>query len=135
MSGHNNARKIPSVSQYLANLNAIPSAHDVATQEENFDIDEQLAQFTNVEFLDFDTGGDFLDHQITDFNSDHGARSRRQSAGNTTADAKGMDFVNGTSLYNVDINSDCRCFGQLWQHVVEAIANLGIDDSLLKIAH
>ncbi len=134
MSGHNNGRKVPSVSQYLANLNAIPSAHDVATQDENFDIDEQLAQFTNVEFLDFDTGGDFLENQIPDFNSDHGARSRRQSAGNTTVDAKGMDFVNSTSLYHTDINSDCIYFGQLW-HVVEAIANLGIDDSLLKFAH
>ena len=134
MSAHNNGRKVPNVSQYLANLNAIPSAHDVSTQEENFDIDEQLAQFTNVEFLDFDTGGEFLEHPIPDFNSDHGARSRRPSAENTTVDSKGMDFVNSTSLCYPDINSGCMYSGQLW-HPVEAIAHLGIDNSLLKCAH
>ena len=134
MSGHNSGRKIPNVSQYLANLNTIPSAHDVATQDENFDIDEQLAQFTNVEFLDFDTGGEFLEHQIPDFNSDHGARSRRQSAEHNTVDAKSLDFVNSTSLCYTDIISDCSCSRQFW-HVSEAIAYRGIDDSLLKFAH
>ena len=134
MSGHNNGRKIPNVSQYLANLNTIPSAHDVATQDEGFDIDEQLAQFTNVEFLDFDTGGEFLEHQIPDFNSDHGARSRRQSAEHNTVDAKGLDFVNSTSLYYLGINSDCRYLRQL-SHVAEAFAYLGIDDPLLNLAH
>ena len=134
MSGHSNGRKVPNVSQYLANLNAISPAHDVATQEENFDIDEQLAQFTNVEFLDFDTGAEFLEHPIADFNSDHEARSRRQSAGNTTADSKGMDFVNSTSLSYTDINSQCMHSGQLW-HIVEGISNAGIDDSWLKSAH
>ncbi len=107
MSAHNNGRKAPNVSQYLANLNTIPSAHDVATQDDNFDIEEQLAQFTNVEFLDFEAGGEFLEHPVPDFNSDHGARSRRQSAGTTTVDSKGMDFVNSTSLYYTDFNSDC----------------------------
>ena len=106
MSAHNTGRKAPNVSQYLANLNTIPSAHDLATQEENFDIDEQLAQFTNVEFLDFDTGGEFLEHPIPEFNSDHGARSRRQSAENTTVDSKGIDFVNSTSLCYTNLNSD-----------------------------
>lgn len=104
MSAHNNGRKAPNVSQYLANLNAIPSAQDLAAQEENFDIDEQLAQFTNVEFLDFDTGGEFLEHPVPEFNPDHGARSRRQSA-EDTVDAKGMDFVNSTSLCYTDLNS------------------------------
>lgn len=134
MSGHNNGRKIPNVSQYLANLNAIPSAHDLATQDDNFDIDEQLAQFTNVEFLDFDTGGEFLEQPISDFNSDHGARSRRQSAENTTVETKGMDFVNSTSFYYTDINPGCMYSGQLG-HVLEATANLGIGDSSLKCAH
>ena len=107
MSGHNSGRKVPNVSQYLANLNTIPSAHDVATQDDNFDIDEQLAQFTNVEFLDFDTGGEFLEHPISDFNSDRGARSRRQSAENASVDTKGMDFVNSTSFYYTDIHPGC----------------------------
>ena len=131
MSGHNSGRKVPNVSQYLANLNTIPSAHDVATQDDNFDIDEQLAQFTNVEFLDFDTGGEFLEHPISEFNSDHGARSRRQSA---SVDTKGMDFVNSTSFQYTEISPGCIVSGQLW-HVLEATANLGIGDSSLKCAH
>lgn len=134
MSAPNNGRKAPNVSQYLANLNAIPSAHDVATQDENFDIEEQLAQFTNVEFLDFDTGGEFLENPIPDFNSEHGARSRRQSAENTTVASKGMDFVNSTSPCYTDFNSDCLHSGQ-HSHVVEEVVNLGIDDSLLRFAH
>ena len=134
MSAHNNGRKAPNVSQYLANLNAIPSTHDVATQEENFDIDEQLAQFTNVEFLDFDTGGEFLENPVPDFNSDHGARSRRQSAETTTVDSKGMDFVNSTSPCDTYFISDCLHSGQ-HSHVVEEVVNLGIDDSLLRYAY
>lgn len=134
MSAHNNGRKAPNVSQYLANLNTIPSAHDVATQDENFDIDEQLAQFTNVEFLDFDTGGEFLEHSIPDFNSDHGARSRRQSAENTTVESKGMDFVNSTLLYRTGLNSDRSYSGWFW-HMVDEVTKVGFDDSLLTSAH
>ena len=118
MSGHNNGRKAPNVSQYLANLNAIPSTHDMATQDDSFDIEEQLAQFTNVEFLDFDASGEFLEHPIPDFRSDHGARSRRQSAGNTTVDSKSMDFVNSTSLHHTEFNAECMYSGQLG-HVEE----------------
>ena len=50
-------RKGPNVSHYLANLNAIPSEHDLATQQsENFDFSSDLAAFTNTEFLEFDQG-------------------------------------------------------------------------------
>lgn len=79
-----NGRKVPNVSQYVANLNTLPSAHDVASQQqdENFDIDNDLAQFTNAEFLDFDTGN-FYDPQEM-------GKSAEQ-----TGEGKGMDFVNG----------------------------------------
>lgn len=79
-----NGRKVPNVSQYVANLNTLPSAHDVASQQqdENFDIDNDLAQFTNAEFLDFDTGN-FYDPQ------------EMGKSGEQTGEGKGMDFVNG----------------------------------------
>jgi hypothetical protein len=95
MGSYNAARKAPNVSQYLANLNAVPSPHDVATQQdENFGLDDDLAQFTNAEFLDFDAGADFLDQGMPEFDPNQSQHSRRQSSANN--DAKGMDF--GTSL-------------------------------------
>lgn len=76
-------RKSPNVSHYLANLNAIPSAHDVI--DDDFDIDKELAQFTNTEFLDFDTGL-FLEQTVPEYIPD----------GKEIAnDAKDLDFVNG----------------------------------------
>ncbi|KAL2041255.1 hypothetical protein N7G274_006200 [Stereocaulon virgatum] len=91
MGSYNSGRKVPNVSQYLANLNAVPSPHDVATQQDdNFGLDDDLAQFTNAEFLDFDAGADFLDQGMPEFGPNQSHRSRRQSSGNS--DAKGMDF-------------------------------------------
>ena len=52
-----NGRRAPNVSQYVANLNAIPSAQDVALQQqEGFSLEDDLAMFTNTEFFDFDLG-------------------------------------------------------------------------------
>lgn len=104
MTGYNSGRKAPNVSQYLANLNAMPSPHDMATkQEENFGLDDDLAQFTNAEFLDFDSGADFLDQGMSEFDPNQSEHARRQSAG--PVDAKGMEF--GTSLDGVPIQIDC----------------------------
>ncbi|KAI4155012.1 MAG: hypothetical protein L6R39_001315 [Caloplaca ligustica] len=56
MAGYG-GRRGSSVSRYLSNLNAIPSEHDIATQQpENFDFSSDLAAFTNAEFFDFDQG-------------------------------------------------------------------------------
>lgn len=50
-------RKGPNVSHYLSNLNAIPSDHDITSQQsEDFDFSTDLAAFTNTEFFDFDQG-------------------------------------------------------------------------------
>jgi len=82
MAGYQ-GRKGPNISNYLANLNTIPSAHDVV--DEDFNIDAELAQFTNIEFLDFDTGN-FLDQSVPEYNAE----------GKKNADdAEGIDFVNG----------------------------------------
>ena len=56
MSSFDNQRA-PNVSEFIANLNAIPSAEDLAAQPDyNFDAD--LAMFTNTTFFDFDLGQD-----------------------------------------------------------------------------
>ncbi len=82
-------RKAPNVSQYLANLNALPSAHDLATQQqEDFSIDDELAQFTNTEFLDFDAG-DFLEQPMPEYDPSLKEKATREISG------KGMDFVTG----------------------------------------
>lgn len=98
-------RKGSNVSQYIANLNTMPSAHDVATQQEeqNFNIDEELAQFTNTDFFDYDPA-DFLDQSIPDLNPAQGEHARSDNAStNDKIGAKGMHFVTGmpisTDLY------------------------------------
>jgi len=55
-----NGRRVPNFSQFLEDLNAIPSPHDQALQQQDdsFNIDAELALFTNTEFLDFDSHGD-----------------------------------------------------------------------------
>lgn len=51
-----NGRRHPNFSQYLEDLNAIPSPYDVAVQQqqESFNLDSELSLFTNTEFFDFD---------------------------------------------------------------------------------
>nr|POF01405.1 regulatory protein cys-3 [Quercus suber] len=54
MSNNFTARRAPNVSAYLANLNSVPSAQDVAAQSD-FDLgDDGLDFLTNTEFFDFD---------------------------------------------------------------------------------
>ncbi|KAK3624809.1 hypothetical protein LTR56_020774 [Elasticomyces elasticus] len=52
-----NARRAPNVSAYLANLNTIPSAQEVAAGQADFALsDDGLDFLTNTEFFDFDGG-------------------------------------------------------------------------------
>jgi hypothetical protein len=55
-----NGRRVPNFSQFLDDLNTIPSPYDQALQQQDdsFNIDAELALFTNAEFLDFDSHGD-----------------------------------------------------------------------------
>lgn len=50
-------QRAPNVSEFIANLNAIPSAQDLAAQQD-FNFDDDLAMFTNTTFFDFDLGQD-----------------------------------------------------------------------------
>lgn len=73
-------RKGPNVSHYLSNLNAIPSEHDLASQQpESFDFSNDLAAFTNTEFLDFDQGENVFQSPI-DFSPHNESLNQVESA-------------------------------------------------------
>lgn len=77
-----NGRRAPNVSQFVANLNAIPSAHDAALQQQDgFNLDDDLAMFTNTEFFDFDLGDTAVAAPVAQPHDE----------------AKGLDFLNGRS--------------------------------------
>lgn len=53
-----NGRRAPNFSQYLNELNTLPSHFEQTAQsDELFNVDAELALFTNAEFLDFDQPG------------------------------------------------------------------------------
>ena len=87
-----NGRRAPNVSQYIANLNTIPSAADVAGQQDfaNF-VDDDLAMFTNTQFFDFD-----MNEPVPEMPNDVAFMHEQQRQGhNVPQDAnKGMGFVN-----------------------------------------
>ena len=88
-------RRAPNVSQYIANLNTIPSAHDVPTQQdENYNIEDDLAVFTNAEFFDFDLGGEGIDQSSINYDPSQEERARRENAAAHKNSHK-MEFVNG----------------------------------------
>ncbi|KAF2101107.1 hypothetical protein NA57DRAFT_24731, partial [Rhizodiscina lignyota] len=64
-------RRAPNVSQYLADLNTIPSAQDPAAQnqDEFAGLDNDMALFTNTDFFDFDLGEVTRMAQPSDFDS------------------------------------------------------------------
>jgi hypothetical protein len=77
-------RRGPNVSEYIANLNAIPTAQDLqSSNAENFNLDDDLAMFTNTQFFDFDLGQD-ADLQPT---FDDGSQE--------SVDLKPLDFIQG----------------------------------------
>ncbi|CAG8891158.1 unnamed protein product [Penicillium egyptiacum] len=91
-----NGRRMPNFSQYLDDLNAIPSPYDQAQQQQQQQTafnDEDLALFTNTEFFEFDKFTDFsgLPSFSPEDDKTHETVSD-QSAQN--ADLKFLDFLN-----------------------------------------
>jgi len=85
-----NGRRGPNVSEYVANLNAIPTPQDIQnSSQENFNIDDDLAMFTNTQFFDFDLGQN-TDLQAPNFDG-VGAQSTAGES-NIDADLKDMNF-------------------------------------------
>ena len=88
-------RRAPNVSQYVANLNTIPSEIDIAAQqEENFSLTDDLAIFTNAEFYDFDLGVR-ADETSARYDASQEAHLKKENAVAAENGAKGLVFVNG----------------------------------------
>lgn len=112
-------RKGPNVSQYVANLNAIPSPNDVsAKNEDDLNLDDDLARFTNAEFLDFDAGDFFDPSHLPDYDPSQEESPRKANAvANAKFDVKGMDFSNGKAhllLFNNSQYVLMAYYGPLW---------------------
>jgi hypothetical protein len=92
-----NGRRAPNFSQYLQDLNAIPSPYDQALQQQQqdvFNLDAELSMFTNTEFFDFDNFGDL---NLPTFNSVEGdslkTETKPKTAHNT--DMEFLDLLGG----------------------------------------
>lgn len=46
------------MSEYIANLNSVPTAQDIQAADAEFNLEDDLAMFTNANFFDFDMGQD-----------------------------------------------------------------------------
>lgn len=94
MSGFNSGRRGQNVSQYIANLNAIPSSHDVVNQHDSGynNMEDDLAVFTNAEFFDFDLGGEDIEQQPMHYDPSQEGRARRENAAAHKSAGKALDF-------------------------------------------
>lgn len=105
MSGYN-GRRAPNFSQYLEDLNTIPSPYDQALQQQqqqdSFNIDAELALFTNAEFLDFDnfdnSFGD-ISHMPLKYEEEQQQQQQQQARGDNVGaedkEFKYLDLLNG----------------------------------------
>lgn len=89
-----NGRRAPNFSQYLEDLNAIPSPYDQAQQQQqdSFNVDAELALFTNTEFFDFDKFGDL---NLPTFDGVEDSSIQRDSTStDQNPDVKFLDLLN-----------------------------------------
>lgn len=98
MAGYN-GRRAPNFSQYLDDLNQIPSPYDQALQQQQrqqntFNVDQELAIFTNAEFFDFDNFGN-LDLPSFDAVEEKPPASESSDQTSPHGDMKFLDFLNG----------------------------------------
>ncbi|GFF92742.1 regulatory protein cys-3 [Aspergillus udagawae] len=95
MSGYN-GRRAPNFSQYIDDLNAIPSPYDQALQQQQrqdtFNLDAELSLFTNTEFFDFDKLGDLNLPTFDAINEDNAKTTEQQNGGHTTHNPD-MEFL------------------------------------------
>lgn len=86
--------KTPTVSQYVANLNTIPSPTD-AEHNQDISLDDDLALFTDTQFFDFDMG-QFTDvTEPIEYDSVREQQARRQHAAAKTGIDQSFDYANG----------------------------------------
>ena len=78
MSGYS-ARRAPNVSQYIADLNTIPSPQESVTHQDGYGVEEDLSLFTSAEFFDFDLGENLEESPIS-YDHAKSERVRRENA-------------------------------------------------------
>ncbi|KAH9203534.1 hypothetical protein DL95DRAFT_502785 [Leptodontidium sp. 2 PMI_412] len=93
-----NGRREPDVSEYIAQLNAIPSAQDIQSSD-NFNLDDDLTMFTNTQFFDFDLG------QGTELQPGNFEGRRGQTVAQDSIDMKSMDLNLQRDLNFPDFNT------------------------------
>ena len=96
-----NGRRGPNVSEYIRDLNHVSPQH--RSIDENFNMDEDLALFTNTQFFDFDSG------QNTDFQAQpvkpdvdvtaSTTPSEDVSAASVMGDMPNLDFMPGELFF------------------------------------
>lgn len=86
-----NGRRAPNFSQYLDDLNTVPSPYDQPPQQEQdlFDVDADLALFTNAEFFDFDSVPSNAPAKFTE-----GQQASNDNS-SSSQDVKYMEMLNG----------------------------------------
>lgn len=107
-----NGRRAPNVSQYIATLNMTPTAQELAAQSssEAFNLEEDLAMFTNTQFFDFDLGQD-ANLQPVDFELDGVAHGQMRggdapaAVGQANDGLKDLDFIQGMLMAGASYGS------------------------------
>lgn len=105
-----NGRRAPNFTQYIDDLNAIPSPYDQALQQQqqqqtSYNLDTELALFTNTEFFDFDK---FTDLGLPTFDS---VDEKPQTVEQSQADPNFLDFLsteNLSSYQQPDLNRNAQ---------------------------
>lgn len=99
-----NGRRAPNFSQYLNDLNAIPSPYDQAVQQQqqqqdSFNLDADLSLFTNAEFFDFDKFGDLNLPSFESAEDENLKTENKQNAGQRS-DMEFLDLLGGGKFGN-----------------------------------
>jgi len=107
-----NGRRAPNFSQYLEDLNAIPPPYErpVRQQDDPFNLDAELAMFTNTEFLDFDNFPD-VDMPVSfDAIPEEKTQSHETGLSNKALGSEYLDLLNGdlslADLASTDFNTN-----------------------------
>ncbi|KAE8358578.1 hypothetical protein BDV27DRAFT_137475 [Aspergillus caelatus] len=94
-----NGRRAPNFSQYLDDLNAIPSPYDQAVQQQqqqgSYNLDADLSLFTNAEFFDFDNFGDLNLPGFDSVESDNLKKKESNQATGHNSDMEFLDLLGG----------------------------------------
>lgn len=111
-----NGRRGPNVSEYIANLNAIPSASDIQAADSGLSFEDDLAMFTNTQFFDFDMGQD------ADLSVNFGSERNAAPAPEDIDLSKPFDLVDGMLCLLLSLVSAGSMFFNGWLSAREVIA-------------